>query len=73
MGILICDKKSRQNNKPTVVKSNKIDVENNSTNETEKNNNNNNINANLPLREQPTNDKLEIKEENKDIYQDISL
>jgi len=64
MGILICDKKSRQNNKPTVVKSNKIDVENNSTNETEKNNNNNNINANLPLREQPTNDKLEIKEEN---------
>ena len=29
MGILICDKKSRQNNKPTVVKSNKIDVENN--------------------------------------------
>ena len=64
MGILICDKKSRQNNKPTVVKSNKSDVENNSTNETEKNNNNNNINANLPLREQPTNDKLEIKEEN---------
>ena len=64
MGILICDKKSRQNNKPTVVKSNKIDVENNSTNETEKNNNNNNINANLPLREQPTNDKLEIKDEN---------
>jgi len=67
MGILICDKKSRQNNKPTVVKSNKIDVENNSTNETEKNNNNNNINANLPLREQPTNDKLEIKEENNTI------
>ena len=66
MGILICDKKSRQNNKPTVVKSNKIDVENNSTNETEKNNNNN-INANLPLREQPTNDKLEIKEENNTI------
>ena len=67
MGILICDKKSRQNNKPTVVKSNKIDVENNSTNETEKNNNNNNINANLPLREQPTNYKLEIKEENNTI------
>ena len=67
MGILICDKKSRQNNKPTVVKSNKIDVENNSTNETEKNNNNNNINANLPLREQPTNEKLEIKEENNEM------
>jgi len=64
MGILICDKKGRPNNKQSVVKSNKHDVENNSTNETEKNNNNNNINANLPLREQPTNDKLEIKEEN---------
>ena len=64
MGIIICDKKGRANNKPSVVKSNKPDVENNSTNETEKNNNNNNINANLPLREQPTNDKLEIKEEN---------
>ena len=67
MGIIICDKKGRANNKPSVVKSNKPDVENNSTNETEKNNNNNNINANLPLREQPTNDKLDIKEENNTI------
>ena len=64
MGILICDKKGRPNNKPSVIKSNKHDVENNSTNETEKNNNNNNVNANLPLREQPTNEKLDIKEEN---------
>ena len=46
MGILICDKKGRPNNKPPVVKSNKLDVENNSTNETEKNNNNNNNNIN---------------------------
>ena len=67
MGIIICNKKGRANNKPSVVKSNKPDVENNSTNETEKNNNNNNINANLPLREQPTNDKLDIKEENNTI------
>ena len=68
MGILICDKKGRPNNKPPVVKSNKLDVENNSTNETEKNNNNNNnINANLPLREQPTNEQLEIKEENNEM------
>ena len=67
MGILICDKKGRTNNKPPVVKSNKHDVENNSTKETEKNNNNNIVNANLPLREQPTNDKLEIKEENNEI------
>jgi len=67
MGILICDKKGRPNNKPSVVKSNKHDVENNSTNETEKNNNNNNINTNLLLREQPTNEKLDIKEENNTI------
>ena len=67
MGIIICDKKTKPNNKPQVIKSNnKLDVENNSTNATEKNNNNNNNNANPPLREQPTNDKLENKDENKD-------
>ena len=67
MGIIICDKKTKPNNKPQVIKSNnKLDVENNSTNATEKNNNNNNNNANPPLREQPTNDKLENKDEIKD-------
>jgi len=67
MGILICDKKPKPNNKPQVITSNnKFDVENNSTNATEKNNNNNNNNANPPLREQPTNDKLENKDDIKD-------
>ena len=77
MGIIICDKKTKPNNKPQVIKSNnKLDVENNSTNATEKNNNNNNNNANPPLREQPTNDKLEnkdeIKDENNNIIKEVS-
>ena len=77
MGIIICDKKTKPNNKPQVIKSNnKLDVENNSINATEKNNNNNNNNANPPLREQPTNDKLEnkdeIKDENNNIIKEVS-
>ena len=62
MGIIICDKKSRANNKNQVVKSKeKPDGEIALTDETEKNNNNNNNNVNLPLIEQPTNGKLETK------------
>ena len=64
MGIIICNKKSRENNKNQVVKSKeKPEGEIASTDETEKNNNNNNNKENLPLIEQPTNEKLEIKPE----------
>ena len=61
MGIAICYKNPKTENKPQIVQpNNKLEIENNSTQATEKNNNNNNINnnANLPLREQPTNDKF---------------
>ena len=64
MGIIICDKNRRANNKNQVVKSKeKPEGEIASTDETEKNNNNNNNKENLPLIEQPTNVKLEIKPE----------
>ena len=68
MGIAICYKNPKSENKPQIVQpNNKLEIENNSTQATEKNNNNNinnTNNANPPLREQPTNDKLEPKEEN---------
>ena len=70
MGIIICDKKSKANNKPQVIKTkSKPEAENNSTTATEKNtnNNNNNNNPNPPLIEQPTNVKLETKEEDNQI------
>ena len=64
MGIIICDKNRRANNKNQVLKSKeKPEGEIASTDETEKNNNNNNNKENLPLIEQPTNVKLEIKPE----------
>ena len=69
MGIIICDKKSKANNKPQVIKTkSKPEAENNSTTATEKNtNNNNNNNPNPPLIEQPTNVKLDTKEEDNQI------